>query len=193
MGFSLIILVSQYGKRRGISVGKQTDKEDGLFDWVNLVLNPPPEDPENPPAIKPIAWEADGGPRPITAYVQLNIPMDNDVGIPQESLINVETEEMTISNDADLLLSIQGFYDGSNEYLHELKESLGKHTVLDFLDTKGFVVRKVGKITTFHEILDEVTEKRWLLEVTFGYAWSTTDKPGYITNVEYDGEYLPPN
>src|SRR5690242_9998037 len=125
-------------------MGVQEEKENGLWDWANAILNPTPEDPENPPPVIPIVWEGENGPRPDSAYLQLNIINDTPRGTAEKSLVDGVSGEQTIIGHGDLTLSIQGFGAGSNEYLNTIKETMDKEAILALLDTKGFAFRDVG-------------------------------------------------
>jgi hypothetical protein len=165
-------------------MGFQQAKQDALWDWVTSILNTTGD----PSKEIPIVWANERGPRPGVAYVQLNITTDSPEGTVQITPADVDGNVLLIGYGV-MNVSLQSFGPDSNEYLEILKRSYRKDSSKTVLDTSGLVIREVGNVNGVPEILDETPEHRWVLEMTFGYAWSTTDAVGYITNVEYTGDY----
>ncbi len=186
-------------------MGTNATIEDGIWDWANAVLNPLVEGtgeeegdmvpPENP---IPIIWAHQGGPKPKYSYVLLrvlsNIPRGMSAKGPVVLADPEDPEDMgtqAIRWDEDILINIQGIGPGADEYIHALRESFEYQWTDEFLDSKKLALRDSGDITNVSEILDEKTEPRWSMDVTFGVGKALSDIPGWIEQVSYSGEYNP--
>ena len=162
----------------------QSAKKDAIFTWIDTILNP-----EGSTIQVPLVWEGENGPRPTNPYLKMNITSDNHLGQPYKSLVNETTECLTITGQGVISLSIQAFYEGADEYLNALKQANELESIQELLESLGIVIRNFGTITAMSEIFQEEAEKRWSMDVTIGYQWSTTDKAGYINDVNYSGNY----
>ncbi len=151
----------------------QQEKEDALHMWLGMMLG----------SAVPIIWEAERGPRPNCSYLKLSIPSDTPMGTVEKSLAD-SNGVITLTGHNDISLSIQSFGANSVDYLIAIKQSIDLETNMAMLNDSGFVIRNIGPITPVPEIIDETPEKRWIMELQLGYAWSATDTTGYIENVE---------
>jgi hypothetical protein len=165
-------------------VETQSAKKDAIFIWIDTILNP-----EGSTIHIPLIWEGENGPRPVYPYLKLNITSDVHLGQPYKSLVNETTECLTIIGQGEISLSIQAFYEGADEYLNALKQANELESIEELLESLGIAIRSFGTITAMSEIFQEDAEKRWSMDVTIGYQWSTTDKVGYINDVNYSGSY----
>lgn len=165
----------------------QTEKEDKVFEWIDYILNPPAEEGETPPPTIPIIWEGEPGVRPDCSYVTLKME-DVPQGTVQKGKAN-SIGIATARGDGKLIISTQGYGKGSDEYLNTIKENSELESVLAFLDTKDLAIWSIGTIIPIPEIIDNVPEERYEMEIILGYAWTKTDTPGYIGTVEYYGDF----
>lgn len=162
----------------------QTELENCLFSWVDFVMNPPGT--TNPVVI---IWEAENGVRPASSYLQLNITATRFVGMPEKSLVDSVTGVQQIAYQGQGTLSIQAFEDGSCDYLHSLRESINMEASMDFATSKGLTIVGTEEIQAIPEIVDNVVEKRWHMDVFFTFSEVVSDKVGFIEKVEYSGEF----
>jgi hypothetical protein len=137
------------------------------------------------------------GVRPNSPYVTYHIMTNTKLGgtAYQSGITNIdEATPNGVQNvrwDEDIVVSFQSYGLGSENFLKILRSSLEKTSVLDYFDRQDIVIRSSEAIQDISEILDDTAEPRWSWDVTFGIGEYVQDSPGYILDVDYEGEYEP--
>jgi hypothetical protein len=132
------------------------------------------------------------GPRPSLPYINMNVTTITKVGQAETPTSTDEFGVGDIKYNEDSSVSLQGFGKGSNDILQALKNSLQKEDTRQYLNSCGLVIRDDSSITDISLLIDATIEKRYLLEIMFGWGQSDTDTVGFIENVVIDENYLPP-
>lgn len=177
-----------------------TSLKEAIWGWVDYVINPivEVEVGEPQPAGIPIIWGWGKGPRPKEKYLSLNITSHPQLGEVYKSnvvITEVDGEDIgtqTLIFQREAFVSIQGYGAAAGELLEALRISPDLLAVADKLYTLNICVRRMNEVKDISEVLDEQNEQRWLLEVVIGYAQTATDQPGWMEDIEYSGEYKPP-
>lgn len=177
-----------------------TTLKEAIWGWVDYVINPivpvPVGDPQ--PAGVPIIWGWGKGPRPKEKYLSLNITSHPQLGQVYKSdvvITEVDGEDVgtqTFIYQREAFVSIQGYGAAAGDLLEALRISPDFLATSEKLDTLNICVRRIGEVKDISEAVDEQNEQRWLLEVVIGYAQVITDEPGWMEDIEYSGEYKPP-
>jgi len=169
--------------------------EDNIWEWVNFVIN---TDAQPDDSGIQIVWGWGKGVRPKSQYISLNIISNPQKGQVYKSNVvvtkvdNVESGIQKFLYENECTVSIQGYGDMMADMLDLLRISSDFLVVSEKIQTLGLSLRKAGDVTNISEVLDEQNEQRFLLEVVFGYASTAEDKPGWMTAIDYKGEYNPP-
>lgn len=169
--------------------------EDKIREWADFVINGSVLIDENK---TPIIWGWGKGPRPKKQYISMSIISNPQKGQVYKSNVEISIVEgsekgiQTLIFEYECTVSIQGYGDLMADKLDVLRISPEFIKVSEKLDSLDIVIRKTGDVTDISEVIDEQNEKRFLLEVVVGYAATAEDEPGWMTNVNYSGNYNPP-
>lgn len=155
--------------------------EINIYKWLELVL----------PIGTSIIQANENGPRPSLPYVMFDITSITKIGQSyRESEIGTDGIQ-TIRYDEDFTLEIQAFGGNAHLLLQELKDSLQRESIIQYLDNcLGIAVRTDNTINNIALLIDNTIEKRWMYEVFMGFAHTTTDYTNYIEDVEIEKTYL---
>jgi hypothetical protein len=169
--------------------------EDAIHAWADYVLNPPGQ-----PFGIPIAWMYGSGPRPAPPYVGLNIITNHHPGQGSQGGVflanpsdptSLATQRVGWHEESEV--SIQGFGEPAADYVDSLHDSLETPWVVDFLEGLGLAQGDHTDRRAIPSIIDQVAERRWVMEVTFRYP-TQVSLPGapWIEFVQVSGTiYLP--
>ena len=136
----------------------------------------------------PVIWANENGNRPNSKYITLNLMSFVGIGRDDYTPPNEVGIREILSNE-DFVLELTGFYQGSDEDLKELQNSLRFQAIIDNLSTSGVVVRNLNNpINNISSLVDETIEKRYIWEVNLGTCHTLTEDISFIDEVEVTNE-----
>jgi len=136
-----------------------------------------------------VIFADENGPKPDSNYISLKINSYTMQGQRDYTAPDGITGIRTVRIDEDFVLSITSFGIGSQNELQKLKLSLQKESVIVSLATAGLAVRGEETINDISTLIDDVIEKRYIYEVTMGFAHSFTETSGVIETFEITSDY----
>jgi hypothetical protein len=145
--------------------------EDAIMSWAEYVLNPAGQ-----PYSIPVAWMYGAGPRPAPPYIGLNIINSRHVGQGSQGGVflanpsdptSLATQRVGWHEEAEV--SIQGHGEPAADYVDALHDSLEVPWIVDYLESVGLAQGDHTERRAVPAILDEVAERRWVMEVIFRY------------------------
>ena len=99
------------------------------------------------------------------------------------------TEERIVKYEDEITVSLQSYGNDTVNNLQLLKESLHKESVMLALEEMHIVVRREENIRNVSSQVDNVIEKHWSYEITFGIANTIAEETGIIETAETTGIY----
>jgi hypothetical protein len=156
--------------------------EDGLYDWVHLVL----------PTVA-VIWYHENAPRPTVPYISLHLSTINSVHVDATLSPDSVTGISPIVGNRDFVLLCQGIGLLSMDYLESLKLSLEKPSIQFFLRQKNivFVERLANKCIA--EVVDNRFEERNILDLKFRFAQYDADFNSTIEHVDIEKDFFSPD
>lgn len=145
-----------------------------------------------------VIWSHPNAERPQRPYATTQIVSSPRVGRAYVGRPNQDGESRVLL-DRDLTISVQ-VYESTNELdprkafqrCEDLRDSLDKPSVREFLTGNGFAVRAIELLQDTPQLVDTKWEPRATLDVRFGLAKELLDDVGVIEQIELLGEMTSP-
>lgn len=146
-------------------------------DWVLITT---------PAVAYPTIWNDEGGPKINGPYFTLYMLATTRVGQSSATTTVDPAVDPAVyyKQDKNMTLSIQGYGSATEDQLAVAANRLeSTTTTLARLRADGFVVRDIGDVKEVSTYLDYGPEKRFVIEVKFGYAERWDDYPGWVETI----------
>lgn len=155
------------------------DLQNALYSWASSIA-----------IMRPVIWYYPNAPRPERSYISLNITTFNQVGRdyiprPTDNLGNV-----LLKGDREFTLNIQAYGEQPFQTLENLRTSLQKQSVINYLHSQGLAYFGQESIIDITTLLDSRFEQRASMDVYFRIAQTLEDELGVITTIEITEEFF---
>lgn len=156
------------------------DIEDALYDWVTSVT------------ALPTIFAHQESPRPLNAYVLIDIPSIISVGQPDNipTLLVDNTADIDYSYFEEVFVSISAFYDASYNICRSIKNSLNKYKVIESLYADGLGFARAGPINDIPEIISSEWEQRAQFDCFFHLRSKDTENIETIDKIEINNNVV---
>jgi hypothetical protein len=146
-----------------------------IYTWVNSVISP-----------VPAMWADQNASQPAAKFVSIRIQSITNVSRDVHGPIDDETAVAQLYGTREIIISVRGFGDGSNQLLELLSGSLEKVTVQDTLRASGLAVVSNGNVLNLSGLLESGFKEQSSLDVTFRTSSVDSDNLGLIEAVEVE-------
>lgn len=147
-----------------------------IYTWVNSVITP-----------VPAMWADQNASQPAAKFVSLRIQSITKVSRDVHGPIDDETAVAQLYGTREIIISVRGFGDGSNQLLELLSGSLEKVTVQNTLRASGLAIVSNGNVLNLSSLLEIRFKEQASLDVTLRTSSTDSDALGLIEAVELEG------
>jgi len=139
-----------------------------------------------------VIFSDENGVRPDVNYITLKITSYNKKGQKDYTIPDEITGIREVAIHEDFIISLISYGKGTQDNLQLLKIAFEKESIMESMRTNKIVIREDSDIKDISIVIDEVIEKRFLYEITMGFAHSFTEEVGIIETLNYTPTYNPP-
>lgn len=155
------------------------DVQNALYGWVSSQV-----------VSRQVIWYYPNAPRPANSYVSLNITSFSQMGWDYIPRPTDNPGNVILKGDRELTLSLQAYGDQPFETLENLRTSLQRETVKDYLRSQGLAYFGQESIIDISTLLDSRYEQRASMDVYFRIGQQYTDQLGTIATVEVTEQFF---
>ena len=140
----------------------------------------------------PVIWMNPNAPRPDKPYITLQVLNVQRVGRAYYGPVN-ESGEAVVQFDREVVVSITAYEDtlsdprSAVQRMEDLRDSLEKYSVRDYLASEGWGLRAVELLTDAPQKIDTTWEPRAVFDVRMGTRKQILDDLGIIETTEITG------
>jgi len=139
-----------------------------------------------------VIFSDENGVRPNVNYITLKITSFNKIGQKDYSIPDEITGIRESFIHEDFVMSLISYGKGTQDNLQNLKITFEKESIQETMRENNVIVRDTSLITDISTVIDEIIEKRFLFEITMGFAYNFTENVGIIETIEYTPTYNTP-